>query len=265
MASGPVHNHASDTSAPASRRASARAVSVAQTRDKLHLQLARLFRSKIASGEWAVGQSIPTTQDLQALHEVSRTTVRMAVSALVEEGLVETRKRGGTVVLAQPYRPPSFLLPTSWQELVAFGSQIGMQTLHTATGCQPPIPAGFPLTGELAPAYAHWLRLHSHEEQRFCLSELYLEQGLLPELASRMSECTLAQALGNDHQRIAAARQHLSVVAADELIAEHLDAPLGAPLMQVLRWACDDRGQLIYWARVRYLATYVHIEMDLLQ
>ena len=65
----------------------------AQTRDKLHLQLARLFRNKIATGEWTVGQSIPTVEELEALHSVSRTTVRMAVHALVDEGLLETRKR----------------------------------------------------------------------------------------------------------------------------------------------------------------------------
>lgn len=100
-----------------------------QTRDKLHLQLARLFRNKIATGEWPVGCSIPTVEELEALHGVSRTTVRMAVHSLVDEGLLETRKRGGTKVMGQPYKPPSFLLPTTWQELVAFGEQIQQTTL----------------------------------------------------------------------------------------------------------------------------------------
>jgi DNA-binding transcriptional regulator YhcF (GntR family) len=114
-----------------------------QSRDKLHLQLARLFRNKIATGEWPVGQSIPTVEELEALHSVSRTTVRMAVHALVDEGLLETRKRGGTKVVGQPYKPPSFLLPTTWQELVAFGEQIQQTTLQQANDCVPPIPAGF--------------------------------------------------------------------------------------------------------------------------
>ena len=61
--------------------------SAPQAREKLHLQLARLFRSKIAAGDWAVGQSIPTVQELEAQHNVSRTTVRMAVHALIDEGL----------------------------------------------------------------------------------------------------------------------------------------------------------------------------------
>ena len=72
-----------------------------QSRDKLHLQLARLFRNKIATGEWPVGQSIPTVEELEALHGVSRTTVRMAVHALVDEGLLETRKRVALSYIAE--------------------------------------------------------------------------------------------------------------------------------------------------------------------
>lgn len=243
--------------------------SSAPLNEKLYLQLVRLFRSKLATGEWAVGQAIPTVEELQALHSVSRTTVRMAVRSLVDEGLLETRKRGGTVVMGQPYKPPSFLLPTSWQELVAFGEQIQQTTLHQARDCVPPIPAGFPAAGqspgELAPAYMHFLRVHTHGQARFCLSELYLEQDLYPRLQQQLERATLAQALGADPSLIATARQHLSVTQADELIAEHLGVPLGAPLMQALRWACSPQGRIVYWAKVRFHSEYVHMEMDLLR
>lgn len=241
------------------------APSLPQTRDKLHLQLARLFRNKIATGAWPVGQSIPTVEELEALHSVSRTTVRMAVHALVNEGLLETRKRGGTKVMGLPYKPPSFLLPCNWQQLVAFGEQIEPITLDTVHDCMPPIPAGFPQPGRLADAYVHFLRTHTYDDACFCLSELYVEQGLYPEIEVQLKDATLAQALGSSPSRIAAARQHLSVTPADELIAEHLGVPLGTALIQVLRWACNPQGVLIYWAKIRYRSEYVHIEMDMLQ
>lgn len=236
-----------------------------QGRDKLHLQLARLFRNKIATGEWAVGSAIPTVEELEALHGVSRTTVRMAQGALVAEGLLQSRKRGGTRVVAAPYRPPSFLLPTSWKELLAFGAHIGQTTLHSARDCLPPIPDGFPAVGRIAPAYVHLLRVYTHDTARFCLSQLYLEQQLFPEIEDQLERSSLAVALGSDPSRIAVARQHLSVAPADELAAEHLGVALGTPLMQALRWACNADGLLIYWARVRFLSEYVHMEMDLLK
>ncbi|MDR3065965.1 MAG: GntR family transcriptional regulator [Comamonas sp.] len=241
------------------------APTASQSRDKLHLQLARLFRNKITNGDWTLGQSIPTVEELEALHRVSRTTVRMAVHALVDEGLLETRKRGGTRVVGRPCKPPSFLLPTSWRELVAFGEQIRQTTLQQAHDCVPPIPAGFPCPGELAPAYAYFLRVHQHGEARFCLSELYLEQNLYPKLQEQLERATLAQALGNDPAQIAAARQYLSVAPADELIAAHLEVPLGTPLMQALRWARNPQGLVVYWAKVRFISEYVHMEMDLLK
>ena len=39
----------------------------------------------------------------------------------------------------------------------------------------------------------------------------------------------------------------------------------GTPLMQALRWACDPGGLVIYWAKVRFISEYVHMEMDLLK
>lgn len=237
----------------------------AQPNEKLYLQLARLFRSKIVNGKWPVGQSIPTVEELQTLHGVSRTTVRMAVHSLMTDGLLETRKRGGTRVLGQPYKPPSFLLPTSWKDLVAFGEQIHQITLRTASGCVPPIPQGFPLPGELAPSYMQFLRLHTHEDVPFCLSELYLEQDLYPELQTQLRRATLAQALGSNSSRIATARQHLSVAPADEQACKHLGVELGTPLVQTLRWACNAQGLIVYWANVRYISEYVHMEMDLLR
>ena len=48
-------------------------------------------------------------------------------------------------------------------------------------------------------------------------------------------------------------------------IAEHLGVPLGTPLMQALRWACNPQGLIVYWAKVRFISEYVHIEMDLLK
>ncbi|WP_280191245.1 GntR family transcriptional regulator [Delftia sp. PS-11] len=241
------------------------AAAAPQGRDKLHLQLARLFRNKIATGQWPVGSAIPTGPELEALHSVSRTTVRMALGALASEGLLRTHKRGGTRVVAMPYRPPSFLLPTSWKELVAFGAHIGQTTLHSARDCLPPIPEGFPPVGSIAPAYVSLLRVHTHDAARFCLSQLYLEQQLFPEIEAQLARSTLAVALGSDPSRIAVARQHLSVVPADELAAEHLGVALGTPMMQALRWACNAQGLLVYWARVRFLSEYVHMEMDLLK
>ncbi|WP_305852440.1 GntR family transcriptional regulator [Halobacillus salinarum] len=64
----------------------------------LYLQLKELFIERIHNGDWAPDQLIPTEQELMKEFDVSRTTIRQAVSILVQEGLVEKKQGRGTIV-----------------------------------------------------------------------------------------------------------------------------------------------------------------------
>jgi len=56
------------------------------------------LRSRIRSGEWQVGQRIPTEPHLTELLGVGRNTVREAVQSLVHSGLLVRRQGSGTYV-----------------------------------------------------------------------------------------------------------------------------------------------------------------------
>ncbi|GEL95633.1 FadR/GntR family transcriptional regulator [Cellulomonas composti] len=58
------------------------------------------LRSRVSSGEWAVGSRIPPEPQLVALLGVGRNTVREAVQSLVHAGLLERRQGSGTYVLS---------------------------------------------------------------------------------------------------------------------------------------------------------------------
>lgn len=64
----------------------------------LYYQIAQILRHKIESGELAQGEYIPTEKELQGWFEVSRSTVRRAISELVYAGLLERRRPKGTIV-----------------------------------------------------------------------------------------------------------------------------------------------------------------------
>ena len=233
--------------------------------EKRYLQLAGLFRHKIVTGQWSVGSSIPTVEQLEALHSASRTTVRMALGSLVSEGLLRTRKRGGTQVMATPQRPPSFLLPSRWKDLVVFHSNTGYRLLASEACCLPVIPAGLAsVQGELAPAYQRLLGLHCCGDRPFCLSQMYVEQSLYERIAPQLPQLSVVEALTRGPRPLATARQRLSIAPADELIQTHLGVALGTPLLQTLRWACDRKGQIVHWAQLGFLSEYAHMEMDLL-
>ena len=63
-------------------------------------QVISQLRTQIDSGEWGVGDRIPTESELAAQLEVGRNTVREAVRALAHAGLLEIRQGAGTFVRA---------------------------------------------------------------------------------------------------------------------------------------------------------------------
>jgi GntR family transcriptional regulator len=75
----------------------------------LYLQLAGVLRERIAQGEIASGQALPSERDLCDIMNASRVTVRKAIELLVEEGLLTRRHGSGTFVSQRIEAPGSFL------------------------------------------------------------------------------------------------------------------------------------------------------------
>ncbi|MFD0774312.1 FadR/GntR family transcriptional regulator [Streptomonospora algeriensis] len=63
-------------------------------------QVISQLRAQIDSGEWGIGDRIPTESELSDQLEVGRNTVREAVRALAHAGLLEIRQGAGTFVRA---------------------------------------------------------------------------------------------------------------------------------------------------------------------
>ena len=64
-------------------------------------QIAAILKRQILSGQYPPHTRIPTESEMVETYEVARTTVRRAVGALREEGLVYTVPQRGTYVAAQ--------------------------------------------------------------------------------------------------------------------------------------------------------------------
>lgn len=64
----------------------------------LYRRIQQDLRERIAAGELPPGSQLETEQDLMAHYDVSRATVRQALSGLVADGLLEIRRGLGTFV-----------------------------------------------------------------------------------------------------------------------------------------------------------------------
>lgn len=76
-----------------------------RTAAPLYRDLSAFLRNEVTRGNFALGEKIPTEPELCLLRGVSRTTVRLAVQELVDEGVLDRQQGRGTFVARLP-KPP---------------------------------------------------------------------------------------------------------------------------------------------------------------
>jgi GntR family transcriptional regulator len=82
--------------------------------------------SKIESGEWSAGDTLPTERDLQDLMQVSRVTVRHAIEVLEHKGYVIKKQGKGTFVA-----PPKLSYPLPM--LTSFSEDMRLKGFHPSS------------------------------------------------------------------------------------------------------------------------------------
>ena len=68
----------------------------------IHRRITTELRERILRGEWRPGRKLPRMHDLAREYGTSYFTVQTALTPLVEQGLLERRRRVGTVVRHNP-------------------------------------------------------------------------------------------------------------------------------------------------------------------
>ena len=80
-------------------------------------QLLTILRNKIEDGEWEANQAIPSERELEKTYDVSRTTIRQALTQLQVLGFVYRKLGKGTFVAPQK-------LQNSLHELTSFSNDM---------------------------------------------------------------------------------------------------------------------------------------------
>jgi GntR family transcriptional regulator len=69
-----------------------------ESQQKLYVQMYSIIKEKIENREWPVGSQIPTEDELCKTYDVSKATVRMAITDLVRSGYLKKLQGKGTFV-----------------------------------------------------------------------------------------------------------------------------------------------------------------------
>lgn len=226
-----------------------------------HRQIADELRAAIRRGEFPIGSPLPSEGELVARHGVSRGTVRQAVAALEQDGLVAARQGARRVVLGS--------VPTN--------SFAEMQSFSMWAAGQGHVP-GAEVLGMVRRAAtateAEWLRTQPGAEV------LALERVRLLDGVRVMVERSLYAGLVADHvlamdltsgsitERLTAlgfvhanADHLVDAVAATAAESRLLGVRAGSPLLRQRWLASSPTGLALAWSDDRYRADAVTINV----
>lgn len=228
-----------------------------------YIQLATLFRNRIASGEWAVGSRIPNVDELAAEFSVARGTMREALGLLEQEGLLERLRAKGTFVRRSPADSHAHKLAIDWQSLISAHEGAKIEVIEQRAVTE--LPLADRMKGKPARKYQMMRRLHLRQGQPYLVARFYLEYDLFkqgpPLQFRRLPTLPILHRIAG--ARIAKAWQTLTIGTADVEIASLLKIPLNAPVAKVARIAVDKDGTILYAGHGVYRGDAISMEIEL--
>ena len=216
---------------------------LAETSDRgqstpLHARIAKILLASIGSGRYPVGSLLPTENDLAVELGVSRQTVRRAIDALKQRGLVSSQRGVGTRIENDRVTRRFSYSTQSVNDLfnLAAGTrlQLASRTSFVAEGA-------FAVTLGV-PVGSRWLHLgcirYAMEDERpFCWTDIYIDfrfQDIVPSQASfagplfPLIEERTGTAISHIHQQIRA-------VTLTQATSERIAAAPGSPALEIAR------------------------------
>ncbi|MDO5604307.1 MAG: GntR family transcriptional regulator [Paracoccus sp. (in: a-proteobacteria)] len=225
-----------------------------------------LLKDAINSGRIAAGEKLPGEISLAEQHSVSRVTVRRAMAALSEAGLVTRRAGIGTVVLEQPLNTTltgsvESLLPNKQKlneassvRLLEFRYIEAVGTVRDRLALTPRervqrsirvrstngIPFGYLVT---------------HVPERLALN--YVESDLATQ--------PLYALLERSGVKVSHATQTISAVLADPEVARALEVAVGSPLISLSRVTRDEEGRGVQCLEALYRPDRYQLQIELVR
>lgn len=225
--------------------------------------IAQALRSDLAEGRYSPGDKLPTEAALAERFGVNRHTVRHGISALVEEGLIRTRRGAGAYVDATPTDYPIGKRVRFHENLIAAGRRPEKRVLQiedrSATARE---AAALRIDTGGAVCAFHGLSLA--DGQPIAVFESLFPLDRLPGISAAFRETSsvteaLRRAGVGDYTR---ASTRLTAVRASATQALHLLLSEGDPLIRSSGVNVDGAGQPVEFGRTWFAGDRVTLTME---
>lgn len=216
----------------------------------LHAFIKEELIERIKSNTYKVGDQFPTEHDICKEFNVSRTTVRIALSQLVQEGyLIRQRGKGSFVAEPKAHQTLSHTSEHFDQQLKAQGKEgkIIAKTIEViaAKGSK---QERFGLNEADPIQKIKRIRMVNNEITQYEIA--YIPWQIAPGIKKEQVEHSLYQTLTNDYNiEIHKTTEILEITLADKDISQYLDCEVGQPCFFIETIAEDKAGRVIEFSR----------------
>lgn len=218
----------------------------------------------ITRGTYRVGATLPGEEKLAAALGVSRVTVRRALDALEQGGLVARRAGSGTTVTAAAVRPSMAAdFTTLMPQVVQMGQETTARLLSFSYGTPPAAVAeAMGLARDVTVQAA--VRLRLIEEQPFSHLTTYVPEAIAQNYTeAELATTPLFRLLERSGVEVETADQSVSATLASPEVAGHLGLSVGAPLLALNRVVRDAQGRGVEYLAALYRPDMFTLEMTL--
>lgn len=225
--------------------------------------IAAALRADIAEGRYGTGDKLPTEAALADRFGVNRHTVRHALSALVEDGLVRTRRGAGAFVAARPTDYPIGSRVRFHENLLAAGRRPEKRILHIEERAATAGEAQALRVTEGAQICAYF-GLSLADGQPIAVFESLFPAERLPGIQAAL----LAERGVTDALRVAGVRDYtrastrLTAVLAEATHALHLQLREGDPLLKSTGLNVDPEGWPVEFGRTFFAGDRVTLTLE---
>lgn len=228
-----------------------------------YLRVYTKLKEQIQSGEYQPNEIIPPEYELEKQFNVSRITIRRAVSMLSEEGLVFVKQGKGTLVL-DPKTLQKLNYVTSFSEtLKEKGYEVSSKSMH--------IDVVVPAQGILdklsldkGTPVIRLQRIQLANGKNVAIMENYLSPEYFPGLADKEENIISLYSYieSNYNITINSATEYITAIAADFTESELLGVQIGTPLLLVRRITYSE-GRPIEYAILKIIADKYEYSINL--
>jgi len=238
--------------------------------EKRYIRLSEDLLSRIAAGEWQVGEALPPEIELSKSSGFSRSTVRLALSRLEKLGMVSRKRKRGTILVSTS--PARFLdrQAGSADDLDEFAqnTRLHMLRFHSVAGKELALLHNYSniLQDRWVEYVGYRTWLHADEPISWtCFSFDALYEGVKPLMeeegkAGKPSFRVIEDAFGI---KIDTIDQSIQAISMPEDVARILNLPRGAPGLEVKRLMYRTDGKAIIHAHIIHRADVVEIKTRL--